>query len=130
MKITLRAPIVLSFRSPITREGVFFIVATIRSAVISCFVFVAWVYPLYYLQWLRGPLVAIARVLSIPIRALGQLIPALASPIFGAGEIGDLWPLFWRHMVVGVVAYLLVFHIPVVVRFLRSRLGRDASAPA
>ena len=130
MKITLRAPIVLSFMSPAAREGAFLVVAVIRGAVVSCFVFVGWVFPLSYLQWLKGPLLAVARVLSIPIRALGEVIPPLASPLFGHAEIDGLWPVFWRHMLIGVVAYVLVFHIPVAFRLFRNRLGRGTNAPA
>src|SRR5262249_56719034 len=121
---------VLSFGSPAAREAAFLLVAIARSALISCFVFVAWVFPLYYLQWLRGPLVFIAEVLSLPIRGLGLLIPPLASPLFQTVEGGDIWELFWHHMIVGVAAYVLLFHVPFFSRLLRRRWGKDAGAPA
>ena len=132
MKIEIRAPIVLRFQSPAAREGVYLLVTAVRSALISAFVFVAYMSPFSYLQWLRGPIVFAARVLGLPILALGKLLPPVASPILPVrGELmGSQWLVFWHHMVPGVIAYMLIFHVPVFVRLFRGRRNQDASAAA
>ena len=131
MKVTLRAPIVLTFHSPLARETAFLLVASLRAALISSFVFVGYVYPLYYLQWLRGPLQLAAKILGIPIYLLGKVVPPLASPVLdGHAEFAEVWQLFWAHMIPGALAYVLLFHFPSLVRFLRSRSAGGTSAPA
>lgn len=121
MRVTLRAPIVLTFRSAPARRAAFVLLAAVRGAIVSYFVFVAFVYPLTYLQWLRGPLIAVAMVLNLPISWLSFLVP-LGWPLAG----GIAWHgfaglLLQRHMIAGVVAYVLLFHIPAVVRLIHGR---------
>jgi len=131
VKIQLRAPIVLRFHSPIVRE-VYFVITAVRGGVISGFVFVAYVFPLTYLQWLRGLLVAAAMVLALPILVVSKLVPPIASPILEqSGEIaGNLGSVFWAHMLPGVLAYVLIFHIPVFIRLLRRGQKQDAGVHA
>jgi hypothetical protein len=113
---------VLSFKSPVARGAAFVLLATVRAALVAYFVFAAFVYPLYNLRWFGNILVWVARVLYVPIDWLGRLVPPLQSPFSGHAEWAFRWQLLWRHMIVGTLAYVLLFCIPSLVRLVRGRL--------
>jgi hypothetical protein len=130
MRLKLRAPIVLSFKSPVAHGAVFLLLATVRAALVSYFVFAAFVYPLYNLRWLGSVLIWVARVLYVPIDWFGRLIPPLQSPFSGHGEWGFRSQLLWRHMIVGTLVYIAIFSIPTVVRLVRGRAHRPVEGRA
>ena len=131
MKIRYRPPFVLEFESPAGRRVAFVTLAAFRGAILSYFVFVAFVYPLSYLRWLQGPIVLLAKLLSAPIYCFGKIVPPLASPLFGGPfESPDIWGLLRPHMIAGVASYVLLFHAPALIRVLRRRLGAKEHARA
>ncbi len=119
MRVTLHAPIVLEFRSPWSREVAYLLLTALRSAVISYYVWVAFGYTVTYLPWLREYLGLLARVLGMPILIFGKLVPPLASSLFVSHD-----PRLLDHMIAGIATYVVLFHLPVLVRVLRQYLGR------
>ncbi len=119
MTVTLRAPIVLSFRSPWGREIAYLLLTAFRSVLIAYYVWVAFGYSVTYLPWLREFLVLLARVLGIPILIFGKLVPPLASSLFVSHD-----PRLLDHMIAGIATYVFLFHLPVMVRILTRHLGR------
>ena len=130
MRLRVRAPVVVSFQSPVARGAAFLLLITVRAALVSYFVFAAFVYPLYNLRWFGIALIWIARVLYIPIDWLGRLVPPLQSPLSGHPEWSSRWQLLWRHMIVGTLAYILVFCIPSFIRVIRGRFHRQVEGRA
>ncbi len=120
MTVTLRAPIVLTFRSPWGREIAYLLLTALRSAVISYYVWVAFGYSVTYLPWVREYLGLLARVLGMPILIFGKLVPPLASSLFVSHE-----PRLQDHMIAGIATYVFLFHLPVLVRILSRYLNRE-----
>jgi hypothetical protein len=136
MRITVRPAIVLSFSSVVGRAVAFFVLAAVRGAVISAYVFVAFCYPLAHLRWLKLPVLALARLFDLPIAALGVLVPFLRTPFSFIrpmsflgfdGAIDPRWALL-AHMRAGILAYLILFHVPTFVR-LTKQWRRRSSPP-
>jgi hypothetical protein len=130
VKITFRAPVVLTFRSRLARNVSFVLLAALRAAIIAAFVFAAYLpYPLYNPLWLRPALFQLAKILFVPIYYFGVLVPPLRSPLAGdAGHWVDYSSFLRQHMMAGIAAYLIVFHLPALARFLRTRFARKADA--
>jgi hypothetical protein len=137
MRITIRPAIVLAFRSRWGRPFAFAVLAAVRGALFSYYVFVAYCYPLRHLHWLEDPLLWLARLLELPIGALGFVLPFLRSPIsfihpissVGSAYNIDIDAALRVHMRAGVVAYLVVFHLPLLFRAVRRGFSRRTQNP-
>jgi hypothetical protein len=134
MKVTVRPSVLLTFGSPRMREAVFLLLAALRAALISGFIYVAFgSFPPWRWTLFGKAVHMLAQVLQVPIflfsHSVGRLVPYVASPLhFGWPEmrgmgILDQRPWLPHHLRAGVITYTLLFHIPVAVRWLRARFG-------
>jgi hypothetical protein len=129
MHITLRSPIVLSFASRRGHNLAFAVLAALRGTVISAFIFAAYFFPLQHLRGFQVPILWLARILNLPIELLGYALPFLRSPVrfiglpwsMDYGCAPDLGRLLFTHMRAGVITYVLLFHLPILFRTLRTR---------
>ena len=134
MKVTVRPSVVLAFNSTRGRAVAFFVLAVLRAALISGFIYFAFG---LFIPW-RWPLLAkaihlLAQALQIPIflfsHSIGLLIPYLASPFdfdwpsTHCMAVLDPSPWLSHHLRAGIITYTALFHVPAAVRWFRSRSG-------
>ena len=131
MRITVRPAVVLGFSTHWGRAVAFAVLAALRGALYSYFVFAALCYyPVGRVPWLEALVVWLARLLELPIALVGFVFPFLCSP-FSFLHTPPCFPdpdrALRTHMLAGVLGYLFVFHIPVLARVVRRRLSRPAA---
>ena len=134
MKVTVRAPVVLTFTSATARAVAFLALSVLRATVISTFVYVAFTTWLGRLLLLGKAILRLAQLLHVPIflfsHSVGRVLPHLCSPFRLDGVI-DSRAGFADHTRAGVASYTLLFFVPTLFRFVRERAaGRNAQGVA
>ena len=137
MRVLVRAPIVLSFKSRITTALVYAVLAFWRATLLTAFLLVSNAFPrrtfgpfepafMFITKWLEFPHYVVGLV-APPFRwSLSQWTPGWYR---GMGAIDPVSTL-WLHMLRGVPVYLLLFALPAILRWLRARrLGSWHSTP-
>ena len=132
MKMTLRAPLVLTLESPVRRAVVFAALSLVRSVLITVFVFMVFSWDVYRYHAVGVAMLWLAKVLNLPILlfswTIGRLASAIRSP-FGFGGLDlrgfdgvlNFRAVFLNHLRAGVLCYMLLFHVPTILRFFRRQ---------